>query len=111
MAAAPHPCRDGSGTASWMGTFRNVTSRNDECARLNRLEDSMLVKLINPNTTTSMTEAMRIAACSVAAQGTRIVAATSRSGVNEVRPFIRTTAVRASRRAAIGWSSNELTPR
>lgn len=37
----------------------------------------MLVKLINPNTTASMTEAMRVAACSVAAPGTRIVAATS----------------------------------
>lgn len=44
----------------------------------------MLVKLINPNTTASMTEAMRVAACSVAAPGTRIVAATSRSGAASI---------------------------
>jgi allantoin racemase len=44
----------------------------------------MLVKLINPNTTASMTEAMRLAACSVAAQGTRIVATTSRSGAASI---------------------------
>lgn len=44
----------------------------------------MLIKLINPNTTASMTEVMRAAACSVAAQGTRIVAATSRSGAASI---------------------------
>lgn len=44
----------------------------------------MLVKLINPNTTASMTEAMSIAACSVAAQGTRIIATTSRSGAASI---------------------------
>lgn len=44
----------------------------------------MLVKLINPNTTASMTEAMRVAACSVAAHGTRIIAATSRSGAASI---------------------------
>lgn len=44
----------------------------------------MLIKLINPNTTASMTEAMRVAACSVAAPGTQIVAATSRSGAASI---------------------------
>jgi allantoin racemase len=44
----------------------------------------MLIRLINPNTTASMTEAMRVAACSVAARGTRIVAATSRSGAASI---------------------------
>lgn len=44
----------------------------------------MLIKLINPNTTASMTEAMRAAAHSVAAPGTRIIAATSRSGAASI---------------------------
>lgn len=44
----------------------------------------MRIKLINPNTTASMTEAMRVSACAVAAPGTEIVAATSRSGAASI---------------------------
>lgn len=44
----------------------------------------MLIKLINPNTTSSMTEAMRAAAHLVAAPGTHILPATSRSGAASI---------------------------
>lgn len=44
----------------------------------------MRIKLINPNTTASMTEAMRVSACAVAAPGTEIVAVTSRSGAASI---------------------------
>jgi len=44
----------------------------------------MLIKLINPNTTASMTQTMRAAAQSVAAPGTDILAATSRSGAASI---------------------------
>lgn len=40
----------------------------------------MLIHLINPNTTTTMTDAMRDAACSVKMEGTEIRASTSKSG-------------------------------
>ncbi|MFU0506935.1 aspartate/glutamate racemase family protein [Pseudaminobacter sp. NGMCC 1.201702] len=40
----------------------------------------MLIKLINPNTTVSMTEVLRDAASAVASPGTEILASTSRSG-------------------------------
>ncbi len=40
----------------------------------------MRIKVINPNTTASMTETIAAAACAVAAAGTEIIPATSRSG-------------------------------
>ncbi len=44
----------------------------------------MLIKLINPNTTSAMTELMGEAACAVAAPGSEIVLATSRSGAASI---------------------------
>ena len=47
----------------------------------------MKLLLVNPNTTASMTAKMRVAACSVASEGTEIVAATAEYGPESIEGY------------------------
>jgi allantoin racemase len=62
--------------AARLGSPAQLSSSANEIAA----EGAMLIKIINPNTTASMTATIDAAARSVAAKGTEILSATSRSG-------------------------------